>query len=171
MAIGQYKQEGDNQHTKDTLDYYQWLAKLADRGKISCIFFADVYGGMLHLYLPELFIADLDVVEDMYESSGEACFTTGSGVGWLDPQSLVAGMASVSKSVSFGITGSTSYINVSSFSVNGPMCVLTNEAVHYVPNSSNSRSYYEGSLCLECCDQLFENCCQGNGKDRGSRTR
>ncbi|KAH8678281.1 luciferase-like domain-containing protein [Xylariales sp. PMI_506] len=94
MGIGQFKTLGDNQHTKDTLDYYLWLAKLADRGKISCIFFADVYGA-----------------EDTYEGSAKACFETGSGVGWLDPMTIVSGMASVSKNVSFGITGSTSYIN------------------------------------------------------------
>ncbi|KAH8880226.1 putative monooxygenase moxC [Thozetella sp. PMI_491] len=80
MGIGQFRTPGDNQSTKDTLEYYQWLAKLADRGKISCIFFADVYGA-----------------EDTFEGSAKACFTSGSGVGWLDPMSLVSGMAAVSK--------------------------------------------------------------------------
>jgi alkanesulfonate monooxygenase SsuD/methylene tetrahydromethanopterin reductase-like flavin-dependent oxidoreductase (luciferase family) len=36
----------DNSRYKDRLEYYQWLAKLADKGKITCIFVADVYGGM-----------------------------------------------------------------------------------------------------------------------------
>jgi hypothetical protein len=63
MAIGQWKYAsiimelsrskvnetnrtpGDYQEKKDSLDYYLWLAKLAEKGKISCIFFADVYGG------------------------------------------------------------------------------------------------------------------------------
>ena len=40
-----FRNEGDNSRTKDTVDYYVWMAKLADKGKISCIFFADTYGG------------------------------------------------------------------------------------------------------------------------------
>lgn len=50
-------------------------------------------------------------MEDKLEGNGKASFDCGSGVGWLDPMSLVSGMASASKNVSFGITGSTSYIN------------------------------------------------------------
>jgi alkanesulfonate monooxygenase SsuD/methylene tetrahydromethanopterin reductase-like flavin-dependent oxidoreductase (luciferase family) len=50
-------------------------------------------------------------VEDKFEGNGQASFDSGSGVGWLDPMSLVSGMASASENVSFGITGSTSYIN------------------------------------------------------------
>ena len=34
----------------------------------------------------------------------------------MDPLALVSGMAAVTKNISFGITGSTSYINVSSLS-------------------------------------------------------
>lgn len=30
---------------KDRLDYYIWLAKLAEKGKITSIFFADTYAG------------------------------------------------------------------------------------------------------------------------------
>jgi hypothetical protein len=36
----------DNSRNKDRLDYYTWLAKLAEKGKIFCIFFADAYAGM-----------------------------------------------------------------------------------------------------------------------------
>jgi len=43
-AIGQWKTPGDNSRTKDRLSYWVWLAKLAEKGKISCIFFADAYG-------------------------------------------------------------------------------------------------------------------------------
>ena len=31
----------DNTKEKDRLEYYLWLAKIAEKGKISCIFFAD----------------------------------------------------------------------------------------------------------------------------------
>jgi hypothetical protein len=34
----------DNSKNKDSLEYYLWLAKLAEKGKIARIFFADTYG-------------------------------------------------------------------------------------------------------------------------------
>jgi alkanesulfonate monooxygenase SsuD/methylene tetrahydromethanopterin reductase-like flavin-dependent oxidoreductase (luciferase family) len=41
-----YRHPTDNAHTKDRLEYYLWLAKLAEKGKITAIFFADAYAGM-----------------------------------------------------------------------------------------------------------------------------
>jgi hypothetical protein len=46
MGIGQWKDPADNSRTKDSLEYYTWLAKLADKGKITSIFFADTYAVM-----------------------------------------------------------------------------------------------------------------------------
>jgi alkanesulfonate monooxygenase SsuD/methylene tetrahydromethanopterin reductase-like flavin-dependent oxidoreductase (luciferase family) len=69
------------------------MAKLAEKGKITSIFFADTYG-----------------VQDHYQNSADAAFRAGSVVGTIDPVTVVAAMASVTKSVSFAITGSTSYI-------------------------------------------------------------
>ncbi|KAE9372766.1 bacterial luciferase-like protein [Stipitochalara longipes BDJ] len=43
-AIGQWKDLKDNTKEKDRLEYYLWLAKIAEKGKISSIFFADSYG-------------------------------------------------------------------------------------------------------------------------------
>jgi hypothetical protein len=40
-----YRREGDNSRSKDRLEYWINIAKLADEGKISCIFFADSYAG------------------------------------------------------------------------------------------------------------------------------
>jgi hypothetical protein len=34
----------DNSKNKDSLEYYLWLAKLAEKVKIARIFFADTYG-------------------------------------------------------------------------------------------------------------------------------
>jgi alkanesulfonate monooxygenase SsuD/methylene tetrahydromethanopterin reductase-like flavin-dependent oxidoreductase (luciferase family) len=51
-------------------------------------------------------------VDEKFQSSAKATFFGGAGVGTLDPLVAVAAMASVSKNVSFGVTGSTSYINV-----------------------------------------------------------
>jgi alkanesulfonate monooxygenase SsuD/methylene tetrahydromethanopterin reductase-like flavin-dependent oxidoreductase (luciferase family) len=75
------------------LEYYIWLAKLAEKGKITSIFFADSYG-----------------VHQTYQDSADATFKGGSQVAVLDPLVLVSAMAAVTKSISFGITGSTSYI-------------------------------------------------------------
>jgi hypothetical protein len=50
---------------------------------------------------------------ETYQGDSQAQFRSGACVGQLDPVVFVSAMASVSKSVCFGITGSTSYINVS----------------------------------------------------------
>lgn len=44
MSVGMWKDPKDNSRTKDRLDYYIWLAKLAEKGKITSIFFADTVG-------------------------------------------------------------------------------------------------------------------------------
>ncbi|KAE9982771.1 hypothetical protein EG328_010635 [Venturia inaequalis] len=93
MASGQWKSPDDNTKSKDTLEYYQWMAKLAEKGKITSIFFADVYGG-----------------HESFQGSMAPTFKSGSGVATLDPVVVVSAMAAVTKSVSFAITGSTSYI-------------------------------------------------------------
>lgn len=72
------------------------MAKLAEKGKITGIFFADVYG--LH---------------DSYPGQVEAQLVAGANCAQLDPLMMVSAMASVSNSVCFGITGSTSYVPVS----------------------------------------------------------
>ena len=96
MAIGQWKGANDNSSSKDSLEYYVWLAKLAEKGKITSIFLADTYAVM-----------------DTYAGRGDASFRGGYAVAQLDPVVFVSAMAQVSKNVSFGITGSTSYITVS----------------------------------------------------------
>lgn len=44
-ADAEHSDPKDNSRSKDTLEYYLWLAKLAERGKITSIFFADTYAG------------------------------------------------------------------------------------------------------------------------------
>jgi hypothetical protein len=87
---------GDTQVKKDSIEYYTWLAKLAEKGKITGIFFADIYG-----------------VEDTFPWQFEKQFQSGANCAQMDPVVFVSAMAAVTKSVCFGITGSTSYINVS----------------------------------------------------------
>ena len=80
--------------TKDTLEYYTNLAKLAERGKISAVFFADWYAGF-----------------EVYEQSMDAMLRGGHQVAHLDPFPMAAAMAAVTKSLSIAITMSTSYEN------------------------------------------------------------
>ncbi|KAH6669953.1 luciferase-like domain-containing protein [Halenospora varia] len=92
-AIGMWKDPKDNSRSKDRLEYWLWLAKLAEKGKITAIFLADSYGG-----------------HNILNNSAAAQYKGGSHVGKLDPLMTVSAMAAVTKSVSFGITASTSYI-------------------------------------------------------------
>jgi alkanesulfonate monooxygenase SsuD/methylene tetrahydromethanopterin reductase-like flavin-dependent oxidoreductase (luciferase family) len=46
-----------------------------------------------------------------YQGKIDALMKGGSMVGYLDPVTLISAMAAVTKSVAFGITGSTSYIS------------------------------------------------------------
>jgi alkanesulfonate monooxygenase SsuD/methylene tetrahydromethanopterin reductase-like flavin-dependent oxidoreductase (luciferase family) len=84
----------DVSNTKDTLKYYTNLAKLAEKGKISAIFFADWYAGF-----------------DVYGGSMDAMLSAGHQVAHLDPLPIVSAMAAVTESVAFAVTMSTSYVN------------------------------------------------------------
>ncbi|RDW60220.1 luciferase-like protein [Coleophoma crateriformis] len=83
----------DNSRVKDRLNYYIWLAKLAEKGKITSIFFADTYAG-----------------HETYGNDMAATFRGGSQVAQMDPVVFISAMAAVTQSVAFGVTGSTSYI-------------------------------------------------------------
>lgn len=84
---------------KDRLEYYIWLAKMAEKGKITSIFFADLYG-----------------THDVYGGNADATFKGGLWVAMLDPVVLISAMAQATKSISFAVTGSTSYLSMSSLS-------------------------------------------------------
>jgi alkanesulfonate monooxygenase SsuD/methylene tetrahydromethanopterin reductase-like flavin-dependent oxidoreductase (luciferase family) len=88
------RRDDDVSSTKDTLKYYTNLAKLAERGKVSAIFFADWYAGF-----------------DVYGGSLDACLTSGHQVAHMDPLPIVSAMAAVTESISFAVTMSTSYCN------------------------------------------------------------
>lgn len=53
-----YRDPEDTSRYKDRLEYYLWLAKLADKGKITAIFFADGYG-VMQVRLPALISSSL----------------------------------------------------------------------------------------------------------------
>jgi alkanesulfonate monooxygenase SsuD/methylene tetrahydromethanopterin reductase-like flavin-dependent oxidoreductase (luciferase family) len=62
-------------------------------------------------------ITDLTAVltnpgDEPHKGHAEAGFRGGGGVAQMDPVVFVSAMAAVTKSVAFGITGSTSYLNV-----------------------------------------------------------
>jgi alkanesulfonate monooxygenase SsuD/methylene tetrahydromethanopterin reductase-like flavin-dependent oxidoreductase (luciferase family) len=79
---------------KDRLDYYVWLAKMAEKGKLTSIFFADLYG-----------------THETYQGSSDATFKGGLWVAMMDPCVLIGAMAQATESVSFAVTGSTSYLS------------------------------------------------------------
>lgn len=80
---------------KDRLRYYVWLAEMAEKGKITSIFFADLYG-----------------THETYGGNADATFKGGLWVAMLDPVVLISAMAQATKSVSFAVTGSTSYLSM-----------------------------------------------------------
>jgi alkanesulfonate monooxygenase SsuD/methylene tetrahydromethanopterin reductase-like flavin-dependent oxidoreductase (luciferase family) len=67
---------GDNSRTKDRLKYYIDLAKLAEKHKITCIFFADTYAG-----------------HDIYGGNMDAVLRAGTQVAQLDPLVIISAMA------------------------------------------------------------------------------
>lgn len=52
-------------------------------------------------------------MQETYQGRADAAFRSSGSIAQTDPVIWVSVMASVSKNVSFGLTGSTSYINVS----------------------------------------------------------
>jgi hypothetical protein len=83
----------DISYTKDRIKYYVDMAKLAEKGKITSIFFTDSYGN------PET-----------YEKSASAIFLGGGHVAHMDPLFFAVPMAMATSSVGITCTGTTSYI-------------------------------------------------------------
>ncbi|KFA62640.1 hypothetical protein S40285_08028 [Stachybotrys chlorohalonatus IBT 40285] len=94
MASGQWKRSDDTSTKKDKLKYYTDLARLADRGKISAIFFADWFVGF-----------------DVYGGGLDTMLKAGHQVAHMDPFAVVSAMAAVTENVSFAVTQSTTYSN------------------------------------------------------------
>lgn len=93
MSPGQWRSPYDRTSGKDRLQYWLNLARLAEEGKISFIFFADSYS---------LF--------DVYSRSTAPILRAGAHSAGLDPMVIIPAMASVTNTVGFGVTGSTSYL-------------------------------------------------------------
>jgi alkanesulfonate monooxygenase SsuD/methylene tetrahydromethanopterin reductase-like flavin-dependent oxidoreductase (luciferase family) len=70
------------------------MAKIAEKGRISCVFFADWYAGF-----------------GVYEGTMDPMLKAGHQVAHLDPMPIVSAMAAVIEFVSFAVTASTSYVN------------------------------------------------------------
>ncbi|KAF2115731.1 luciferase-like domain-containing protein [Lophiotrema nucula] len=94
IAIDQWKEPDSLSRTKDRLDHYEWLAKTAERGKITSIFFADIYG-----------------IHETYGANADATFKGGLWVAMKDPMTVIGAMARVTKFISFAVTQSTSYLS------------------------------------------------------------
>jgi FMN-dependent oxidoreductase (nitrilotriacetate monooxygenase family) len=76
----------------NTLDYWTGLARTCEGGLLDGIFIADTLG-----------------VADVYEGKPDAVIRSGHFLPSLDPMLLVPAMATVTKHLSFGITGNTTY--------------------------------------------------------------
>ncbi len=92
-ADGHRRDPKDKGTTKDTLEYWTNLAKLAEKGKISFIFLADSYN-----------------THDIYGGTYDPMLRSAAHVATIDPFSAISAMASVTKNVGFGLTASTSYL-------------------------------------------------------------
>lgn len=68
LADSNQRDPEDNSKSKDRLDYWLWLAKLAEKGKITSVFIADSYAG-----------------HNIYGGSADASYKGGSHIGKLDP--------------------------------------------------------------------------------------
>lgn len=69
---------------------------MAEKAKMTSIFFADLYG-----------------THETYRGNADATFQGGFWVAMLDPIVVIGAMAQVTKSLSFAVTGSTSYLSKS----------------------------------------------------------
>jgi len=76
----------------NTLAYWMEMAQTCEEGLLDGVFIADALG-----------------VPDVYEGKPDAMLRSGSFCPSLDPMMLVPAMAAVTKHLSFGITGNTSY--------------------------------------------------------------
>ncbi|CDX51119.1 Dimethyl-sulfide monooxygenase [Mesorhizobium plurifarium] len=74
-----------------SLDYWQSVARIAERGLIDSFFFADVFG-----------------VYDVYGSSPEAALSAGTQVPINDPTLIIPSMAAVTSHLGFGVTSNLS---------------------------------------------------------------
>ncbi|RDW80983.1 hypothetical protein BP5796_05681 [Coleophoma crateriformis] len=70
------------------------MAKIAERGKITCCFFADAYG-----------------VNDIYAGTPDATYRGSCQVAQLDPFMVVSAMAAVTKTVGFAVSANAIYMN------------------------------------------------------------
>ncbi|CAK7224844.1 hypothetical protein SCUCBS95973_005657 [Sporothrix curviconia] len=94
MSSGQWRSPTDFSRSKDRLKYYLDLAKTAEEGKLSAVFFADWYNGF-----------------EIYQKSLDPMLEAGHQVAHMDPIPILTAMAAVTKSVAFAATASTSYVN------------------------------------------------------------
>jgi hypothetical protein len=104
----------DKASAKDRAQYYVNLAKLAEKGKITSVFFTDGYGS-----------------HEVYESSAAANMMGGGHVGQLDPVVYVAPMALATESVGIVVTGSSSYLSRSQTFLHSQAAIFRNAGGGY----------------------------------------
>jgi hypothetical protein len=99
------------------------------------------------------------LVDETYQGKFDASYRGGSMVAQLEPTIFVSAMASVTKSVSFAITGSLSYIPVR-ISREIQEIMLTVSALFVSKTVFNPGSYNQWSIRMECRHFVDQRRCQ-----------
>ncbi|MBV9919575.1 MAG: NtaA/DmoA family FMN-dependent monooxygenase, partial [Pseudonocardia sp.] len=97
-AIGTWRNPYNQEHRYTDLDYWISTATTLERGMFDGLFMADFAG-----------------LNDVYQHSADAAFREAIAVPLNDPAMAVAAMASVTRHLGFGLTGSTTYEQPYSF--------------------------------------------------------
>lgn len=84
----------DPSRHKNRIEYYLELIRIAERGKITFVFFADSYGANAR-----------------YGGSTDATYRGGCQVAQLEPFMLISAMGAVPKSIGFVVSGNAVCLN------------------------------------------------------------
>ncbi|WP_227354100.1 LLM class flavin-dependent oxidoreductase [Haladaptatus salinisoli] len=94
VTAGNWRTPGDQSHRYTELDYWQEVARLAERGGFDAVFFADVRG-----------------IYDVFGGSRDTAIEKAVQTPANDPELLVPAMASVTDHLGFAVTRSTTYVH------------------------------------------------------------
>jgi long-chain alkane monooxygenase len=94
VTAGNWRTPGDQSHRYTELDYWQEVARLAERGGFDAVFFADVRG-----------------IYDVFGGSRDTAIEKAVQTPANDPELLVPAMSSVTDHLGFAVTRSTTYVH------------------------------------------------------------
>ncbi|WP_049970513.1 LLM class flavin-dependent oxidoreductase [Haladaptatus cibarius] len=94
VTAGNWRTPGDQSHRYTDMDYWQEVARLAERGKFDAVFFADVRG-----------------IYDVHGGNRDTAIEKAIQTPANDPELLIPAMASVTDDLGFAVTRSTTYVH------------------------------------------------------------